>query len=228
MKQDDPLSIKYPAEYKLLQKQHTQNMKEKSYTKSSLDTTSLIIEYCPSNYSVWIDRREILRNIAEEEYRIEEEIEWIKEQADENQKNYQVWHHFKYIMKKTKYNIAEDLDILEIAKKEPKNIHFWGAFLECTEDTESALEYTKYFIEEDVRNNSAYSIRYSVILKKRRLSSEEIEKEKNFLLSLPILKQNLAYWNYAYAVDKLFPLHEIFSSCEHALKSKVVPNYYED
>lgn len=265
MKEETGIRIKYPTEYPFLIRKNDRNIKEKIYNKESLDLTNSIIEYCPSNYSVWIDRRSILENIPAEEYKIEEEIDWIKYKAKYNQKNYQIWNHFRYVLERTKHKIEEDEEILEIAKEEPKNIHFWGVFLNCTEEIDRGIEYTGYFIEQDIRNNSAYSIRYALIKKEKdrkdrknrkdkKNNQEKQEKqedtpnsptdtdnptdqsvltdrpilERQFLLSLPILKHNTAYWNYAYGLDRLFPGHEIVKYCELALKSKEVPKYYED
>ncbi|KAI5189382.1 protein farnesyltransferase/geranylgeranyltransferase type-1 subunit alpha [Nematocida minor] len=228
MKQEDPISINLATEYKHLLKKHAENMLAKEYSKDALDVITSIIYHNPSNYSIWVDRRAILRNLPDSAYTLEDELVWIKKQAVENQKNYQVWHHFKFVLKSTGHEISTDLDILEIAKKEPKNIHFWGAFIQCYRDRKSALEYTGYFIEEDVRNNSAYSIRYTVVMEMAKNREIEMEEEKAFLLRLPILKQNPAYWNYAGALDRAYPEHQILKSCELALQSKEVPKYYED
>lgn len=224
----DPISIKYSAEYTNLLKQHKENMARKDYTVNTLNVITSLLFHCPTNYTVWVDRREVIRNISTDLHTYADELQWIKKQAAENQKNYQVWHHFKFVLSKIDHEISEDLEILKIAKKEPKNIHFWGTLLACSKKKESALEYTKYFIECDVRNNSAYSIRYSLILPILKNHKQRICDEKCFLLSLPILKHNLAYWNYVTALEEEFPEYEILKACELALKSKTIPKYYQD
>ncbi|KAI5149650.1 uncharacterized protein NESG_01238 [Nematocida ausubeli] len=228
MHKEDPLSVKYPDEYIHLLKQHAVNMQEENYSTQALDIITSIIYYCPTNYTVWVDRRKVLGKIPRDTYNYNKELTWIKKRAHENQKNYQVWHHFKHVLTEMNHEISEDLDILEIVRKDPKNIHFWGVFLACAKNVESALEYTKYFIEEDVRNNSAYSIRYTLISPILKQDPARFQKEKEFLLSLPVLKYNLAYWNYLAGLNRMFPESDLLVRCEGILESKEVPKYYED
>ncbi|KAI5168188.1 protein farnesyltransferase/geranylgeranyltransferase type-1 subunit alpha [Nematocida sp. AWRm79] len=228
MHREEPLTINYTEEYVQLLKQHNNNMTNEDYSIQSLNTISCVLYHCPTNYTVWVDRRKVLEEIPREVYSFEQELVWTKKQAVENMKNYQVWHHLKYVLSKVENEISEDLDILEIVRKDTKNIHFWGVFLACTKNVESALEYTKYFIEIDVRNNSAYSIRHTLIIPLLRKSTVHLNKEKDFLLSLPILKHNLAFWNYVMALDKEFPACKLLELCEAAMEAKQIPKYYED
>ncbi|KAH9386727.1 protein farnesyltransferase/geranylgeranyltransferase type-1 subunit alpha [Nematocida major] len=219
-KENAEIRIKYPSDYVVLMEKHIEAMKAEKYTIDALHRTSTLLFHFPTNYTVWVDRRKILLGLPEAEYTLQDELAWIKAKAADNQKNYQVWHHFKFVLRKTSHEISTDLEILELVKEEPKNIHFWGVFLACTQDVPSALEYTKYFIEVDVRNNSPFSIRHTLIMPLLKESADAVEKERAFLLGLPILKRNDAYWNYVNAMDREFPEHAILQECEAHLKSK--------
>ncbi|KAI5172626.1 protein farnesyltransferase/geranylgeranyltransferase type-1 subunit alpha [Nematocida sp. LUAm3] len=215
---------------------HWKNMKNNVYTKEALNLLDLLLYYSSTNYTLWADRRIVLENIEKKEYSLEEELTWIKEMTKENQKNYQVWNHFLYIVFELKYDILQDADIVEITNEEPKNIHFWGFFLLCVSsfsDLSQALDFTKKYIEKDIRNNSAYCIRYSLLEKYVESLQEEekealIQKEKDFLIGISLLKHNLSFWNYVHAIDKEWPSYNLQQSCADALKERVFKQQNED
>ncbi|KAI5190313.1 protein farnesyltransferase/geranylgeranyltransferase type-1 subunit alpha [Nematocida sp. AWRm77] len=226
------LLFKYSKEYLALLEEHKRVMGTDSSTLHSLQVLTALIEWNPSNYTVWVTRRAVLAEVVERtEYSMEEELQWIRETAQKHQKNYQVWHHFGYVVQKLRHDVLADCKILELAEEEPKNIHFWGFFLSSVRSHCSlprALEYTQRFIEDDVRNNSVYSIRHTILTRLVESEKSLLEEEKAFLLRLPLLRNNPAFWNYVKALEREHPTLGVLQACQAMIQERDITPYYED
>jgi len=226
------LVFQHPAEYANLLLEQEELVNKRAYSKRSLDVMEQIIECNPSNYTAWVRRREIIEELVRSgEYALEEELRWVKLQATENQKNYQVWHHLRHVVKLMKHDILGDGEILGLAGEEPKNTHFWGFFIESVLshcEIKKAFEFTGEMIEEDVRNNSAYSARHTLLSYLVESVPGVLEEERRFLAKHAVLARNQAFWNYARALDRAHPELQVVQECEKRIKEREIPKYYED
>ncbi|KAI5185121.1 protein farnesyltransferase/geranylgeranyltransferase type-1 subunit alpha [Nematocida homosporus] len=228
------LRFKHHSVYLLTIDKHKHNIHNKIYTFESLSVLNELLYYAPSDYSLWMDRRQLIAHIPTTEYTMEQEFQWTKQTAAENQKNYQVWNHLLFVVKQLKYDITRDPDIYNMAKEEPKNIHFWGFFLSTVKlfsSHERAIAFATIFIKLDIRNNSAYAIKYALLSHFLPLCSEierlaYIQLEQTFLGKINRLKNNPAFWNYVSALPRLDPQFQgIHSQCSAAHEDS---NYHED
>lgn len=104
-----------------------------------MDLVEDCIRLNPSNYSVWFVfspnffeytqifrqyRRDLLEALKID---MKKELNYIGEVIDEQPKNYQVWHHRRYIVEKLGADaVPEELAFMEVGlKEEPKNYHAW-------------------------------------------------------------------------------------------------------
>jgi len=70
----------------------------------------------------WYHRRLCIDNM---DLDLEEELEFLDEIMEENQKNYQIWHHRKAIVEKSQNSSKEKPILNHIFEEEPKNFHAW-------------------------------------------------------------------------------------------------------
>ena len=56
---------------------------------------------------------------------LEDELNFLDSIMEENQKNYQIWHHRKVIVEKSQIFQKEKPILNEIFEEEPKNFHAW-------------------------------------------------------------------------------------------------------
>ncbi|KAI5181233.1 protein farnesyltransferase/geranylgeranyltransferase type-1 subunit alpha [Nematocida sp. AWRm80] len=227
----DPIEVNYPSEYLSLLHEHKANMLKETHSLEELQIINMLLETCCNSYTLWVNRREILPEIiATTEYTLEDELQWLKEVISHELKNYQVWHHLKYLIHQLKLDIVNDRELLQIIKKDHKNIHFWGAFITALDysDLYQALQYTEAFIIEDQRNNSVFSIRYTILKRILQSNPEYLDKEILFVLKIALLQKNPAYWNYVTGLDEEYPEKSIFKKCLVQLKQKEIPHYHED
>lgn len=151
-------------------------MAKKEYSPRCLLLTEHIISMNPAHYTVWLYRFSIVQAMR---ISIPDEIEWLNQVSLENLKNYQIWHHRRLLMDHYYPSIEEDEDekaklakseeafLAQILAQDTKNYHVWsyrqylvpklGLFGELE------LRATEALIDEDVRNNSAWSHRFFIV-----------------------------------------------------------------
>lgn len=151
-------------------------MAKKEYSPRCLQLTQHIISMNPAHYTVWLYRFSIAQALA---VPITDEIAWLNEVSLENLKNYQIWHHRRLLLDHHYPTIASDPEavaalarseqdfLTQILAEDTKNYHVWsyrqymvpklGIFGDGEVRAAEAL------IDEDVRNNSAWSHRFFVV-----------------------------------------------------------------
>lgn len=72
----------------------------------------------------WYHRRKCIDN-SELNINLENELNFLDSIMISNQKNYQIWHHRKVIVEKSRISAKEKVILNEIFKEEPKNFHAW-------------------------------------------------------------------------------------------------------
>lgn len=198
-------------------------MKESSeYSESSLGVTSTLIDANPSHYDFWVFRREVITALALRD--LMDEYLWTLFQISSTLKNYQSWHHLHWLTTKKPLDVLSDRQFVEIGFQDAKNIHFWGFLVKYVRKTErcmEALSLTTRFIEQDVRNNSAWTFRYFVLKLASHHNDNDntAEEERLFILKHAFLEHNTAFWNYVAAIPKILPLPAIEEECRARLKA---------
>jgi protein farnesyltransferase/geranylgeranyltransferase type-1 subunit alpha len=199
-------------------------MAKQEYSARSLRLTEHVISMNPAHYTVWLYRFAIVSAMG---IPIPEEIEWLNEVALENLKNYQIWHHRRLLLDHYYPSIASDPQaVRELAASEErflstilaedtKNYHVWsyrqylvpklGLF------TPEELASTARLIDDDVRNNSAWSHRFFLIFSDPahstpgshstehdpRVPVEVVEREVAYAQDkIRLAPQNQSPWNY--------------------------------
>ncbi|KFY52185.1 hypothetical protein V497_08614 [Pseudogymnoascus sp. VKM F-4516 (FW-969)] len=156
-------------------------MAAKEHSPRALELTSHIISMNPAHYTVWLYRASTLFALT---FVLADELAWLNDVALNNQKNYQIWHHRQLLIDNLYPTISGDrAAVLKLAREEitfltqmfaedSKNYHVWSyrQYLvrkldlfpsQC--DDPSELGAVEKLIEEDVRNNSAWSHRFFIV-----------------------------------------------------------------
>lgn len=127
--------------------------------------TTLLISVSPANYMGWLVRRKCIDQ-KELNIKIEDEQDWVDSITELNQKNYQIWHHRKY-MCEISGDYQRELDIInEVFIEEPKNYHAWCHRIWVVRRYDlylSEFDFVNHLIERDQRNNSAWNYRFFLV-----------------------------------------------------------------
>ncbi|KAI0122991.1 prenyltransferase alpha subunit [Xylariales sp. AK1849] len=169
-------SIAYPEDYAESMSFLRAVMAAKEYSPRCLKLTEHIIAMNPAHYTVWLYRFEIVQflNIP-----ILDELSWLDETALNHQKNYQIWHHRQLLVDHYYPIIADTPDevkrfakserdfTMEMFAEDAKNYHVWSyrqyAVRKLGMWDEDELQSIEFMINQDVRNNSAWSHRFYLV-----------------------------------------------------------------
>ncbi|KAI1438694.1 prenyltransferase alpha subunit [Xylaria sp. CBS 124048] len=179
--QDDPdgalAAIAYAEDYAEAMAYLRAVMASKEHTTRCLRLTEHIIDMNPAHYTVWLYRFDVVKalNIP-----IPDEFAWLNNVSLEHLKNYQIWHHRQLLMDLYYPTIQSEKDavqalileehnfLFEILQKDTKNYHVWGYRQYLVRklglwDSVDELHSIEVMIDEDVRNNSAWSHRFFLV-----------------------------------------------------------------
>ncbi|PWA90775.1 protein farnesyltransferase/geranylgeranyltransferase type-1 subunit alpha [Artemisia annua] len=180
---------------------------------------------------VWQFRRLILEALNADLY---EELEFIEGLASKNSKNYQLWHHRRWVAEKLGTEITSRE--LEFTKKifsvDAKHYHAWSHrqwVLQNLGGWEDELAYCSQLLEDDIFNNSAWNQRYFVITKHPELGGIEATRDSEVdytikaILSKP---ENESPWRYLRGLYKkdmqsLVTDPKVVTLCLEVLTAKV-------
>lgn len=203
------------------------SMLRKEYSPRTLRLTEHIIKLNPAHYTVWLYRASIIFALQSP---ISEEIAWLNTIALSNLKNYQIWHHRHLLVDHHYPTIASDPTALQsfaasetdfltqILTKDTKNYHVWSYRSYLVRklglwkmDDERERRSVETLIDDDVRNNSAWSHRFFVVFNDPEQSTagvaatevdpavpgEIIDREVRYAQdNIYLAPQNQSPWNY--------------------------------
>ena len=209
------------------------NSKEVSLRVYELTTS--VISYFPTNYCAWVLRRQCLDKVKEIDPK--EELNWLDSIQEQNQKNYQIWHHRKLLIEKLN-DASHEKEILDkIFNTEPKNFHAWSHriwMIRRFNNIEGEFDFIEKMLKDDVKNNSVWNYRFFLVqyINGNKLDKETIEKEIKYALEkikeCPINESPYCYirgyinkYNYKYS-DFSF----IKENLENILKDNSEDNSY--
>ncbi|PPR89606.1 hypothetical protein GOBAR_AA31085 [Gossypium barbadense] len=96
---------------------------------------------------------------------LDEELDFLQRIANSNSKNYQLWHHRRWVVERLGANAgAKELNLIKkILSLDAKNYHAWSHRQVALGGWEDELDYCQQLLEEDIFNNSAWNQRYFVV-----------------------------------------------------------------
>ncbi|TFB04098.1 Protein farnesyltransferase/geranylgeranyltransferase type-1 subunit alpha [Trichoderma ghanense] len=169
--------IAYPDEYAEAVSYLRAVMAAEEYSPRCLRLTERVIAMNPAHYTVWLYRFKIVSALG---LPVLDEIQWLNGVALDNLKNYQIWHHRQLLLDHHfAATLAADPDaakqfaksetdfISRILAEDTKNYHVWSyrQYLVTKLGYWSPFELatTQSMIEDDLRNNSAWSHRFFIV-----------------------------------------------------------------
>ncbi|CDK27916.1 unnamed protein product [Kuraishia capsulata CBS 1993] len=209
--------IMYSEEYKQQLGYLRALLTKQEYSARALLLTDSIIDAVPAHYTAWNYRYNIVKNIDRD---LERELVWCQEVAYDKPKNYQIWHYRSLIIELVEsrggsVDISNETTISDdMLEEDSKNYHVWAyrkwlvrryqLFRDNIEDLT-----TKKMIALDVRNNSAWSHRFFVMLgdfgeTRPETASETVEQEIGFAkIMINQCPENPSAWSYLQGIYKL-------------------------
>lgn len=187
-------------------------MAAEEHSPRCLRLTQHIISMNPAHYTVWLYRFKIISTLG---LPVPDEMAWLNEVALTYLKNYQIWHHRQLLVDHYHPQIAGDADaVARLARSETrfigtmlaedaKNYHVWSYRQYLVRRLGlfglPELLSTQNLIEEDVRNNSAWSHRFLVVFSDPAQSTEGSHPTEHD----PEVPQGVLDREVAYAKEKI-------------------------
>ncbi|KAL2529658.1 Protein farnesyltransferase/geranylgeranyltransferase type-1 subunit alpha [Forsythia ovata] len=167
----------------------------------ALQLTTEAIHLNAGNYTVWQFRRLILDTLCVD---LHEELDFVGLLARDNTKNYQIWHHRRWVAEKLGTNAtSNELQFTEeIFSEDAKNYHAWSHrqwVLQALGGWEDELAYCDKLLQEDIFNNSAWNQRYFVVTKSPVLGGLEAMRDSEVAYAVKAIlakPENESPWRY--------------------------------
>ncbi|KAJ0036091.1 hypothetical protein Pint_25738 [Pistacia integerrima] len=142
--------------------------------------------------NVWHFRRQILEAL---DANLPEELDFVGCIAKDNSKNYQIWHHRRWVAQKLGTSAtSKELDFTrKILSLDAKNYHAWSHrqwVLQALGGWEDELDYCQQLLEEDIYNNSAWNQRYFVITRSPFLGGLEAMRDSEVSYTVEAIMAN--------------------------------------
>lgn len=172
-------------------------MKKNEMSERALEVTADCITRNPANYTVWHFRRVLLKALNKD---LKEELKYITEIVEEEQKNYQVWFH-RGIIVQWMNDCSMELDFTsQILQADGKNYHCWQhrqMVMNTFNLWGGEVEFTTVLLDRDTRNNSAWNQRFYAIKNTTGFNKETVECEIGFAVQAARkCPNNESAWNY--------------------------------
>lgn len=217
---DGPLplvAIRYPPGFEETHDYFRAVQSANEYSERALRLTADVIEHNSANYTAWYYRRRCLSALKSD---LNVEMEFVNGWARDNAKNYQVWYHRRWVVSElaNQLQASEDADKAEKIKElgnteleyhmdcmnvndDFKNYNGWSHRLFVVQKFnlwEGELEFVQGLLAQDVRNNSAWNHRYTIVRNALWPLSEDTRKRelKYAIDALRRCANNESAWNY--------------------------------
>ncbi|ETS76682.1 hypothetical protein PFICI_12069 [Pestalotiopsis fici W106-1] len=218
-------SIAYPDDYAESTAYLRAVMIAKEYSPRCLKLTEHIISMNPAHYTVWLYRFSIVQAL---DIPLLDELAWLNEVALEHQKNYQIWHHRQLLLdhyypqirdspdEVRRFAASERAFMTDMFADDAKNYHVWTYRQYAvrklgTWDDDAELASIATMVDEDVRNNSAWSHRFFLVFSDPRnttpgshatghdpaVPADIVDREIQYAEDkIKLAPQNQSPWNY--------------------------------
>ncbi|KAI5287009.1 CAAX geranylgeranyltransferase alpha subunit [Ascosphaera aggregata] len=162
------VSIAYPEEYAEATGYLRAVMARNEMSERALKLTEDVISLNPAHYTVWIYRAKMIDALGKDLY---QELAWLNKSALKHLKNYQIWHHRQTLVSNTtqfpSLPTGEQSFLMQMFAQDAKNYHVWTyrhwlvRHFKLWDDPQE-LRDVEFLIDDDVRNNSAWSHRWTL------------------------------------------------------------------
>jgi protein farnesyltransferase/geranylgeranyltransferase type-1 subunit alpha len=221
--QDDgpePLAvIRYPSGFQEVHGYFRAIQQAGEFSERALEITQAVIQQNSANYTAWYYRRRCLKALSSD---LCEEMNFTDKWARDCPKNYQVWYHRRWLItemaeefkRKAPSPEAAATEIKELAERELeyhmdvmennedfKNYNGWSHrhfIAQKFNSWDKELDFVDELLRFDIRNNSAWNHRYTVIKNTEWPLTEQVRNReiKYALASLRKCAMNESAWNY--------------------------------
>ncbi|CAJ1374945.1 unnamed protein product [Effrenium voratum] len=209
--------IKYPPGFEEVHGYFRAIQQRNETSLRALSLTADVIENNSANYTAWYYRRRCLKELDSD---LDEERVFTNKWATDCPKNYQVWYHRRWLIseiaerKRKEAGAEADKHIQLLARQELeyhldcmqvnsdyKNYNGWSHrqfILQHFNLWHEELPFVERLLSEDIRNNSAWNHRYTVVRNQSWPLSDEIRKrEIKFAMdAIRACANNECAWNY--------------------------------
>lgn len=172
-------------------------LKSNEISERAFELTRSAIDLNPANYTVWQYRRTLLKELKKD---ISHEMDFLADIIEEQQKNYQVWHHRRALVEWSGDPSKELEFTTKILNLDQKNYHAWQHRQWVIKEYilwNGELEFVDSFLNTDVRNNSAWNHRYYVVTHTTGFTDEVLAKEIEYTVAkIDMVTKNESAWNY--------------------------------
>ena len=132
------------------------------------------------------------------------ELAFVKEVADENPKNYQIWYHRRVLVERLKDPSLELAFTEEILAEDSKNYHAWAHRQWVVAEFklwDAELAFVNVLLSSDIRNNSAWNHRWFVISRTTGWTTAVRREEVDYAFDRAVLApSNPCPWTYLLGV----------------------------
>ena len=207
---DSVAAIQYTETYNELMGLFRAAIKDGELSERVLLLTEDLLAVNEGNYTVWQYRRECLRALGCD---LTKELDYMDTFAEENPKNYQIWHHRRAVVEMYGSG-ARELDFTAyVFVVDPKNYHAWAHrqwVLATFNLWEGELEYVEALLRDDLRNNSAWNQRWFVVHRggssATQLPADVVQRELGFAFAaIGRVSKNESAWNYVRGLARFHP-----------------------
>lgn len=202
---DGAISIKYSELFRTACGIMHAAMRQGEKSARALRLTGEVIHISPANYTAFEYRQNILKQMGKEA--MVKDLKWSIDQCLENPKNYQVWHHRRWLAERVG-NIQDEFTLVQaIFAEDPKNYHAWGHRTWAVtyfhgekqfDDDTNELILTEKLLEDDPRNNSVWNYRFFIL---KLLKCMNLNDELRFAITqMQRAPRNASVWTYIRAL----------------------------
>jgi len=221
--QDDgphPLArIRYPPGFEEVHDYFRAVQKKSEFSERALALTADVIQHNSANYTAWYYRRRCLKELGSD---LKKEVEFADNWARDFPKNYQVWYHRRWVITEMIAEIKQtsktpdeaDQRIRELGQRELeyhddvmqvnndfKNYNGWSHrqfIVSRFKMWDKELDFVDGLLLDDIRNNSAWNHRYTVV-KNTTWPITDAVRKREIVYTLGKLRrcaENESAWNY--------------------------------
>ncbi|CAE6936514.1 FTA [Symbiodinium sp. CCMP2456] len=210
--------IKYPLGFEEVHSYFRAIQQRNETSERALHLTADVIEHNSANYTAWYYRRRCLKDLGID---LEEERVFTDKWARDCPKNYQVWYHRRWLVSEMAARARAhtpgpeaEATIQQIAKTELdyhlecmrvnsdyKNYNGWSHrqyILQHFNMWHEELPFVELLLEEDIRNNSAWNHRYTVVRNQSWPLTDSI-RDRELAFAMQAIRKcasNECAWNY--------------------------------
>lgn len=208
----EPCKIMYSDEYISTMTALKDCLETKTYTEEALQITEDALGLLASHYTAWCFRLDVVKHLNRDLF---EELDWCEEVALENEKNYQIWNYRQRVIElilenpetASRFQHKREYPIIKMMLSlDAKNHHVWlyrnwyVKKFNLFDDIEE-LSSVDSLINEDARNNSAWTHRFFLLFSNKTATAVTFEREIEYAKEkIDLCPQNPSSWNYLHGI----------------------------